>query len=115
MYGSQAFSDGALLTLVRNAVLPWNSVDSAELPEPETYDTQADIDACCFCHRSECVNCLGGGKSTRRGGSEKKFDKDKFLELIRSNKNLKEVCAESGMSRTTYFRYKKLYAKGELG
>ena len=112
--GNVAVNQSPLLSLVYNAVLPWKSVDSVEFPEPETYDSQADIDACCFCHRAECVNCLGGGKRVSRGGSEKRFDIEKFVELIRNNHNEKEVCEASGMSRATYFRYKKLYAKGEL-
>lgn len=102
-----------LLTLIGTAVLPWRSAESWELGMPDTYDSQAEIDACCFCTKPECVNCLAGGKQTA-WGKDKQFDKHKFVSLIRSNHNMKEVCENTGMSRATYFRYKKLYAKGEL-
>ena len=110
--GEEVLDSTMLLSLALKAVLPWKSV-YAEPAKVETYDSQSDIDRCCRCDRAECVNCLGGQKQLFKGGSEKKYSK-KFVEIIKGNPNVKEVCELTGMSRRTYYRYKKLYSKGEL-
>lgn len=110
--GEEVLDNTMLLSLALKAVLPWRSV-YAEPIKVETYDSQSDIDRCCRCDRAECVNCLGGQKQISKGGSKKKYG-NVFAEIINGNLNAKEACELTGMSKMTYYRYKKLFLKGEL-
>lgn len=91
------------------AVVPWKSLDAETEIKVTTHDKQEQINRCLSCPYMCCRNCLDAkNKEASMAAGEKQAKLlDEFCHLISANKNPMEICMILGISRATYFNYKK--------
>lgn len=77
------------------AVLPWNSLDGQSAAEIATHDRQSQIECCLCCPREECVDCVAGGRTSRRGRPPlmKETELNRLRELLERKTRSEEICA----------------------
>ena len=106
--------DELLVRAALSARLPWLSPDA----EPEygySTDPQELIDKCCNCPCADCVDCIGGGKKTRKGRPSAANDLTAFAKLVMDGISVNQVCAILGIGRSTFYNYKnQLNMKGAI-
>ena len=106
----------ALLKSAYNARRPWLSPD-AMFEFVHTIDSQELIDKCCCCNYSECINCIACKSVANRSGRTRKVSGsllEDFADMIYNKVPQKNICEKLGISRSTYFNYKKEIMKGVM-
>lgn len=91
-----------------HATAPWLSADSApDIRESWDAEPQALRDMCLSCTRAECVNCIAGGVSARRGRPTAIKDMRALAEALELKQATADICRAFAISPRTLCYYKK--------
>ena len=110
------YDTSMLIRAASGARKPWLSPD-ALFEFKYAIDSQSAIDKCCVCNRAECVNCLARGERIGKKGRPRAIAENalaEFMSMIQRNVPQKSICEQLGISRKTYFNYKKKLSKGVI-